>query len=290
MAMPWEYQAKGLWLAFVYYDNVDATVNGSGLLVTSAAIGESNDLLPITVLGRKGALEQTPNGPLRGSISLSYLIETFNDPGYDRISYLKTGHNNFDYPNDKIVVGGLSGEGYLTSYSFAANSNSPISAETTYIVFNGISGKQQEQKNPTIKYNTSSGSGIPYGSTCFIFTSGNYDTIKTYDFKYSFRADYAPVFAIGSIKPIQVQMLGGEETFVLTRDYYTGIQYSGQNATGFFLATGNTDIDLIGIGYFNNDTRYIMRFEISGAKALSNSIRFSNQDFVRVETVAKSYF
>lgn len=271
------------------YDQVDVLINNSGILAYDATITSSNSLKPVYILGRKNSLGQVPNGPVRSSINLSYLIETFNDHGYNRIQYLKTGHENFNYPNDTLVIAGLTGQGYLSSYSFSAAPNEPIFSTCSYECFVDLSG-DLTQKSASTRYNTSSGSGLAYGMTCFAFTSGNYAVIPEYDIKYNFKADWSPIYVLGSKSPSQVQFLSAEETFSITRDVYTGMQFSGQAATGYFRATGNTDIDLIGLGYLNNDARYLMSFNISGAQVVSHTVRISNSDIVKVETVAKNYY
>jgi hypothetical protein len=276
-------------LAFLYYDQVDVLINNSGILATEASISSSNTIKPVYILGRKNSLGQIPNGPVKSTIGLSYIAETFNDHGYNRVNFLKTGHFDFDYPGDTIVIGGLTGNGYLSSYGFSVSPNQPIEISASYECFVDISGTPAS-KSPLTKYNTSSGSGIPYGMTCFIFTSGNYNIVPTYSFKYSFKADFQPVYALGAKAPIQMQYLGAEETFVLVRDAYTGLQFSGQFATGYFNSTGNTDIDLIGLGYLNSDTRYMMNFNISGAQVVNHSLSVGNQDFVKIETTAKNFF
>ena len=276
-------------MAFLYYDQVDVLVNNSGILATDASINSSNALKPVYVLGRKNSLGQIPNGPVRSNINLSYLAETFNDHGYNKVLLLKTGHENFNYPSDRIVIAGLTGNGYLTSYGFTVSPNEPVSISAAYDCYIDISGSPTTKLSST-KYNASSGSGIPYGMTCFAFTSGNYNVIPSYNFKYSFKVNWQPVYGLGAKEPLQVQYLGAEETFVLTRDAYTGIQFSGQAATGYFNATGNTDIDLIGLGYLNADTRYIMNFNMSGAQVVGHSVRSSNQGFVEIETTATNFY
>ena len=77
----------------IYFNDVEVTVNGTGILANSASISSRNQIQPVRVLGRKGIAFQAPAGPIQSDFSISYLPETNNEPNYNIVKAL-TGDNS----------------------------------------------------------------------------------------------------------------------------------------------------------------------------------------------------
>lgn len=277
-------------MAFFKYNEVDVLIDGSGVAAESATISAENGLSPVIILGRKGNQGQFPDSPFIGDINLSYLLQTTFDAPYNFVNSLRTSHQTTTYAPHTVVVGGITGEGYLSNFSFQATPNNPVYARASYRVFNQFSGFL-ERKRGNINYLPFGASGIAHGYSLFITSTGNYSTVPTYQFDYSFDAEWEPVYVIGSVFPRQVQFMGAKESFRLVRDNYTGLLYSGSYATGYFNFGNQSNISGIGLGQLGTPTyNAILVFDISGAQVKNHSVEVQSEDFIRITTEATNYY
>lgn len=275
----------------MYFDQIDVTLNGSGIMAESAEISISPSLSPVYSLGRRGIWNQVPVEPIKANISIDYFLETFFDHNKNTIDFFKTGDIATYAPCNTIVIGNITGSGYLESFSFNAQPNAPIIASADFICYHELIGNLQE-RNGRIKYNTSNSSGLAHSYGLHITSSGNSQIVPTYSLSYNFSADWTPVYGIGNKNPIQVNYLGATERFNLIRDVYTGLNLiSGVSVSGYLNTTGDTNIDLISLNSITNKSNLsTMNFNLSGAKVTSNSINAQIDDFVRIQTIAINYF
>lgn len=274
----------------IYYDQCDVVLNGSGIMAESAEIGVSPSLAPIYSLGRRGVWNQTPTAPITSNISINYYLESFFDHNKNTIDFIKTGDVTTYAPCSTIIIGNVTGSGYLDSFSFTAQPNSPIMANASYTCFHELIGDLQ-QKNNRYGYNKTNSSGLAHGYTLHVTSSGNSQIIPTYSLNYSFSADWKPMYKIGDKNPIQINYLGANERFVLNRDVYTGLNLiSGVSMTGYLNVTGDTNLDIISLNSVANTTNLsTMNFNLSGAKVSNNLISAQIDDFVRIQTTAINY-
>lgn len=275
----------------IYYDDIDVSLNGSGIMAESAEISVTPSLSPVYSLGRRGIWNNVASAPPTANININYFLETFFDHNKNTIDFIKTGDTSQFHPCDRIVIGNITGSGYLASFSFAAQPNSPIIVSTSYNCYSEMVGDLRA-KNNTVKYNVTNSSGLAHGYGLHITSSGNSQIVPTYDFNYNFSIDWSPIYKIGNKVPIQVNYVGATERFTLTRDVYTGVNImSGVNVTGYLNTTGDSNIDLISLNSVAN-TRNLstMNFNLSGAKVISNSVSAALDDFVRVQTAAINYY
>jgi len=265
----------------LFFDEIDAIIAGSGILAESASISSENSLSPLYVLGNKGIINQSPSGPLRSSFSFNYVLESNYDPVQNIVSYLKTGRETTNYESTIVSLGGITGNCFLDSYSLKSSPNDVTKANVSFISFLPLTGFLQDKKG-NINYNSSNTSGISHGWTTYFSNINN----KIYEMDYSFKPNWEPVYTLGSVFPRQIQFLGAQEDMSFVKDIYTGIQFSGQNATGYFNFTGlQTTVKLFGLMNSNSYT-----IEISGSKVKNTQVNASLDDIVRVSSSVSKYY
>ena len=89
---------------------------------------------------------------------------------------------------------------------------------------------------------------LSHGWTSFISSATNYKDIPTYSFEYNLNARWQPIYIIGNKYPIQIQLLGGQESLKLVRDVYKEVQFSGEELKNY-LNVPDWDINLSNINY-----------------------------------------
>ena len=275
----------------MYYDQIDVSLNGSGIMAESAEITTSPSLQSVYSLGQRGIWNQVPSAPITSNISINYYLETNYDHNKNTIDFLKTGYTSTYHPSTRVVIGNITGSGYLQSFSISAQPNSPILANVNYICYHELAGGLA-QRNNTIKYNTTNSSGLAHGYSLHITSSGNSQIVPTYGFNYNFSTDWSPMYKMGDKNPIQVNYLGANERFDLIRDVYTGVNLiSGVALTGYLNITGDTNLDIISLSSsVNMVNTSTMNFNLSGAKVNSNLLSAQLDDFIRIQTTATNNY
>ena len=81
--------------------NISIKIAGQSLLAKSATINEENSVSPIYSLGYNGSFQASPNGPVRNSVSIDYIIEPGNDTSYPLINKIR--NYDFLFNNDEII-------------------------------------------------------------------------------------------------------------------------------------------------------------------------------------------
>ena len=125
-------------MSIIRYNDVVIGVNGwganiSGLSAINASINFSNPQTPIYAIGKKSAVTTTPNGPVRGTASISYYL-TGTDQIYGAFNYAATGGDlttpmTMGWGN--VVLTGC----YLNNYSAAAAANQVAQATVEFGVY-----------------------------------------------------------------------------------------------------------------------------------------------------------
>lgn len=231
----------------VYFDNCDVIVNGSGLLADSASLNIDNSLIPIYVLGKKGIVNQSPNGPLRSTFQFSYIPEVSNEPNYNCTQIINQLLNDIYYSGVSLEIGGIIGTNcYLQSYSLKATPNNLIKVAASYISFTPTFG-QIKNKTSGIIYDLTNTLG--HGWTTYVLSTGDFLSVPTYEFAYDFKANWEPIYTIGNPYPIQVKLLEGEEKITIVRDTSYNIDFSGNNACNqlFSCSTNDQSIDVMSV-------------------------------------------
>ena len=208
----------------VKFSNCEVIVRDKKILAQNATINQSNSLSPLKVIGYKNVLNMSPTDGVKNSIKIDYTPETDNEPNHT-LSQLMT---QYEYFPVEIKIAGYIVTGYLNSYSLSIEENSPVKASAEYSIFHEITDIISEQ-SPTgyLNYNRLNGNGIAHYWSSKVTDSSLTERASVISLNYDFRANWQPVYKIGSPIPSQVTFLGAQETFDFTSEYEANITHSG---------------------------------------------------------------
>lgn len=275
----------------IWFDNCDVAIGGSGIMSDSASIEVNNELEPIYSLGRKGIGNQSPNGPIRANFRISYYCELSNEPSFKELNGIKS-LTGFNYSGVQIEIGGITGYNcYLTDYSVRAQPNSLTRASVSYASFTEPSG-QISNKKGVIQYNLSG--AFAHGWSTYILTTTGFLTAPTYNFDYTFNANWTPIYILGQQHPLQVNLLDAHERMTLVRESFYNINFSGENPIGrVFDANEYPTVKFLNLG-FCCDTAdsgcQSLTFNVSGARIINSTIDGNLDDFVKSSTVIQKHY
>jgi len=270
----------------LYFDNIDAVVNGTGILVEQATISSQNYLDPAYILEKRGELSQPVTDSIRHTLDLSYFVEVDNEPNLEIVNSLKQFRED-DYQASPYVieVGGVSGEYFLQDYRTNFVPNKITKASVTFVGFTPTSGYLQPKKTGVQKVNYNKSSSFSNGWTTFASNSGNYFQLPTLDLQYNFRAAWNPIYTIGSKYPKQVQLLNASELAVFTREEFHHVTFSGQ-PVGEAMSQFSADktFDALTVNYLcDSSNSEQLSFDISGSVIVRTSIQAQVGDVVRTK-------
>lgn len=272
----------------IYYDNVDLLVNNTGILANAASINSINTLEPAYVLGNKGIINISPNGPIKSTISISYFPEVDKEPSYGALTSLKTLTNETGWTGIRIELANITGYNcYLTSYTLRASPNEITSASVTYDTFVPLSG-DITAKRTGISYHTND--RWLHGWTAYVTHTGDYLTDPTYEFEYNFNAQWEPVYVLGQKFPIEVHLRQASERIAFVRDSYKHIQFSGEHVSGNYITGNSLNINMMDISWVCGTLNSGLLFNVSGAKISETLLSVVSEEFVRNRVAIQKFY
>ncbi len=263
----------------ISFSNLDVGINGIGVACEGVTISTDTPISPNFSLGNKRSIARTPNGGIKSTFQFNYIIDLANDPTLSLISSLRQLHESFTYPNYQLAVGGVSGVGYLSSLSLGLTTAEKIKSTAEYTVFTPLSGYLQDT-NHQFTYEITDSTRVPHSNYVTFGYSNLY--VPVWDFSYTFKANYAPIYALGSKEPIQVQTFDAQEAVSLMVDSYTGLLMTGnfsQNAaiTEFKLSS--------------SDSLYSLNFPFDSTTEIkSSSVTLNPNDIARTVYQLNTFF
>lgn len=271
----------------IKFSNCEIIVDNKKILAQNATINQSNTLTPLKVIGYRNVLNNTPTDGLKNSIKIDYTPETHNEPNYI-ISQMMI---NYSYPSPvEIKVAGYAMTGYLNSYSLSLEENNPVKASVEFSIFHELTDSLSEQSSTGyFGYNNFNSLTIAHYWASQI-SNADYTVngdIITLD--YNFRANWQPVYKIGSSIPSQVILLGSQETFNFTSEYESNITYSGLSVQDSLancskLRINNLSYDWTTTGWFPLD------FSLTDGKIISHAINLSENSIVTTQAEIVKYY
>lgn len=264
----------------IYFDQCDVVVNGTGILATQASLSTTNSLVPIKILGKRGIITQSASKDLTSSLQISYYLETDNEPNFGLVQEIKDFFLKDEiYTPKPIVIGGISGEYYLNSYTINAKPNEIVNATASYLNFGGVSG-DFSQKNPAVIYNKSNGENI--GAFVFITSTGNYTGNKSLSFDYEFNCNWQPINIIGQRKQIEVKLISAEEKVSIERESFKNVTFSGDRAGSSLFNTNEDDsIKIYGFKFAcDSNTGNGKEISISGFRVNQSDVSVSMDNYL----------
>jgi len=266
----------------VKYHNLEISVSGTTILCQSASISEQAGLTPIYALGYKGLSPTSPNQGIQNTFDLEYIVEPGNEVNFNLAQNIK--NNDLAAFPVRIAVGGVTGAGYLNSFSLDILPNEIVKANVSYSVFTPLTGVLSNQ-NPNIvnSYNLLNGSGIASYWNVLAKKSNNSLTGSLISCNYNAKFNWQAIPKIGSAFPAQVKFTNGEENFSILSEYNQRIQTSGQTFEEIF-----TDIEILEISNLTNSNN-IKLYPVSG-RIVSNKINISEDNLILQETSVVKYY
>lgn len=273
----------------IFFNNCDVRVNGTGLMAESVSLSSQNSLSPIRPLGKKAQTSLEPEGPISSDLSVSYYIEVGKDLGYFEVSGMKATTNFENLSPRTIIVAGVTGSFYLTSYKLTISPNEAVKADVTYRSFEPLSGQIAPKPNNLI-YATGF-SGLAHNWTSEIYSDVGTVNVPIFNLAYSFNATMTPVYTLGRKYPKQVLLISSEEEMTIVKDQYRPIDFYGlSGCQEFDDCINNPRLRLYPLGKIcDGATGTYMEFDMSGASIHASNLSVGVNDFVKAEIVMKRY-
>jgi len=299
----------------IFYDKaaVKVTVGSTSevLLASDCSVSFSSSVQPLYSIGKKGSLGQFPSSARVGEISFSFLSSMTGvhdgQPG-NIINYLSSGVKgsiNSNASGALIQVAGLSGTGFLNSYSFNIASNSVSTSSASFTLFGSgevdpsaaasqflnlpITGRLGNSDFAPVSDNARLATGIAHGR----FT--NLDDFRTeltsptsngtvFGADYSISFNHNPIYKVGQEFPTCTYYTTAAEQMTVTEDIFnSGLSFSGVNVNG---EAGNVNLNVKGL--IDNSAQ--MQIGMSGVKQINTSASVGLDDIVRTQkTLVAAY-
>lgn len=286
-------------MATVFYDkaavNVGFGAYSETLLATDCSLSFSNSQSPLYVIGSKGSLGQFPSAARQGEVSFSFFTSiTGSHGGYSGniINYLASGIKNSVNSNVSgatIKFAGVSGVGYLNSYSFNVQSNSISTSNASFSFFGGgfggtglpVSGALAEFSEPTID-TAELATGIAHGrytdlnnfATTISSDPTNRATVFSADYSISF--NHNPIYKVGQEFPTVALYANAQESLGLTEDIF-------QSGLAFDQEGSDLTLSLSGLAPLTAGGGGAMQVGLKDATQVSTAMSAGMDDIVRTQ-------
>ena len=251
-------------MASIRYDQIPLIIEYGKrverILAYDCSLSEAADLTPVSLLGKQGIVEQTPQGARTASITFSYtpVLTGTIDPdvsktgNYNIINDIASGLKNSkssQVSGVSIRFGRVSGEGLLSSYSFSLEPYSPVQCNVNFELFGSgennlpTTGALEKESPESFKYtNSALADHVGHAAYSDFMTAGspatitdNQETGVLQNVQYSINFEYEPVYTLGQEFPSEfLYHKANEEVTVTENVYETGIHFTG-NGENFYL-------------------------------------------------------
>ena len=298
----------------IFYDKAAVKVSVGGtsevLLASDCSVSFSSSVQPLYSIGNKGSLGQFPSAARVGEISFSFLTSMTGlhdgQPG-NIINFLASGIKgsiNSNASGALIQVAGLSGTGFLSSYSFNIASNSVSTSSASFTLFGSgevnpsdaasqflnlpITGRLANSDFAPVSDNARLATGVGHGR----FT--NLDDFRTeltgptsngtvFGADYSISFNHNPIYKVGQEFPTCTYYTTAAEQMTVTEDIFnSGLSFDGTDVNG----NGNVNLNVKGL--VNNNVQ--MQIGMSGVKQINTSASVGLDDIVRTQkTLVAAY-
>jgi len=291
-------------MATVFYDKAAVNVSVGGvnetLLASDCNINYSSSQQPLYAIGSKGALGQFPSAARVGDISFSFLTSVtgrFHGHRGNIVNYIASGlknSTNSEASGVQIKCAGITGYGFLNSYSFNVASNT-ISTSNASFTFYGsgaatpITGYIHTQPNTTVDTSVVA-TGIVHGTdtplTQLRTTIVNpNETANIFAADYSLSLNHNPVYKLGQEFPMTSFYTTAQESVNVTEDVF-------DKGLNFNESASNITLQLVGIGGTDN-AQYpnnVIHVGLVGAKQVNTSMTAGLDDIIRTQkTLTAAY-
>jgi len=165
------------------YQNVTVSVGGSSLFATNASVSFQVPLEGVRALGNIKAIASIPNGPVQGTMSISYIVTS--DPIGSIFNTIIASPTS--YQGTQVTIGGLTYTAYLTSHTLNGEANSIVNGSASFTVF-GAGGGAFSIGGGSSSQTESIGHG----------TATDISLTNAIGFDYSATVEWQPLYVLGS--------------------------------------------------------------------------------------------
>jgi len=270
------------------FKDCQVSISGTPILANNVSITENSALKPIRIMGLIGRNKTTPISDKRNSIEINYVVETNQEPNFYLAKNIRD-YNTSSFPV-RIIIGGITGDGYLNRYSISIEPNNQIRASVSYDVFGDLKGDLQSQP-PSIStgYNKLNSSGIAHYWTTYAKTIDGTSSGDLLQGNYSFNANWNPIYGIGSAAPVDVVLLSSEENYSFISEHNYHVKNSGQPFEEVFEGIEMIEINNQSSEWSSDNNNSLKLYPASG-KINSQKINFLEGSPILVETnIVKFY-
>jgi len=289
-------------MATVFYDKAAVKVSFGGinetLLASNCSINFTSPSQPMYAIGSKGSLGQFPAGARAGDMSFGFLTTiTGIHNGYkgNIINYLASGIKNATNSaasGVQLTCAGVTGYGFLNSYSFNVASNAVSTSSASFTFFGSgtqlpISGfLNSEPSSGPIQTGTLA-TGVVHGRYTDLtplktVISLPTETANIFGADYSISMAHNPVYQIGQEFPLTTFYSTAQESVNVTEDIF-------DNALAFDETPSDLTIKLKGLLGIGTES-FLQEVGISGAVQQGTSMTAGLDDIVRTQkTLTAAY-
>ena len=298
-------------MARVFYDKAPVEIRvgnySETLIATDCSINFNNSQAPVYAVGKKRPIGQFPAAARAGDISFNFLTSiTGTFDAIVGISTAKQGNiinyladhikNSADSEASGVTIkcAGVSGIGFLNSYSFNTTANSISSSSASFTLFGSgsnlpvsgrLSGVSAGVGIGTDANQDNISTGIAHGRYTTMPTTLNttiyqsdaalgerYATGTIYSADYSISFNHSPIYKIGQEFPTTTFYNNASESINVAEDVFnSGLKYDEDNK--------NFSIELRGLDVSNPG----MFVRVTKAKLISTSASVGLDDIIRTQ-------
>ena len=287
-------------MATVFYDKAAVNVSfgdiNETLLASNCSINFSSPSQPMYAIGKKGPLGQFPAGARAGDMSFGFITSitgTYNAQKGNIINFLASGiknSSNSEASGVQLTCAGVTGYGFLNSYSLNVASNSVSTSSASFTFFGSgaqlpVSGFLYGETNETPTQTGLLATGVVHGR----YTSLNplrttiaspTETANVFGADYSLSMAHNPVYKIGQEFPLTTFYTTAQESINVTEDIF-------DNNLAFDEIPKDMTLELKGLGNVGHGG---MLIGVSGATQQGTSMTAGLDDIIRTQkTLTAAY-
>ena len=309
-------------MATIFYDKAPVEIQTLGppifretLLASDCSVNFSNSTQPLYSVGRKGPLGQFPAGPRVGDISFNFLttitgtFQQIKDAGNQArqgniINYLADAIKrspNSETSGVMVKCAGISGVGFLNSYSFNVAANSVSSSSASFSLFGSgdalpVSGRLTGIDVAVGNADTANTitTGIAHGRTTTMpnglrtsiaAPSAASETATIYGADYSISFNHNPIYKIGQEFPSTTLYTTAAESINVTEDLFNSGLAFNELASSYTL-----DLKALPNHMGDQPSPNPMKVRLTNAKQISTSATAGLDDIIRTQkTLTAAY-
>lgn len=277
------------------FDDIDVAINRTGILSYNASLNTTNSIEAAYVLGYAKSVNQLPRGGINTSFNMSYYPVIHAEPNLAVVNKIKILLNDNNYVGEKVEFGGITHNYcFLNSYNLKISPNNIVEANVSYVTFWDLCGELRNKSNLTEYFNSGD---VCHSWSTYLNDDSSIKDVPIYELSYDFKANWNPVYKIGSKYPSQVKLMNGSESLSFNIDQYRRVLFTGENVYTNLLnkTDGNVYLKNVSLLCQNNCDGYThdtsnLSLPINDFKIKSVGVNGQVGEFIRTTYQSNRYF